>query len=184
MKGNGNSIGTLLQKLYFFALPSSGMRTKFIRKHSYMFRKVGGGIFWQPRELPADPELISIGENVKIAANVVFINHDVIASMLNKKFKTEEFLPLNGCIEIGNNVVLGSGVRILPNVRIGSNVIIGSGAIVTKDIPDNCVAAGVPCRVIGDFNDFVEKRKKVKKVEKGELWQLFYESRKEDIKEL
>lgn len=44
------------------------------------------------------------------------------------------------------------------DVKIGTNVIIAAGSVVSKDIPDNSVAAGVPCRVIGDFETFVQKR--------------------------
>jgi len=65
-----------------------------------------------------------------------------------------------GCIDIGDNVFVGSGTRILYNVKIGSNVVIGSGSIVNRDIPDNSVAAGVPARVIGSFEDFVRKQLK------------------------
>lgn len=57
--------------------------------------------------------------------------------------------------------MIGSGSRFMYNVRIGSNVIWGAAPIVTKDISDNCVAAGVHCRVIGSFDDLVEKRKRV-----------------------
>ena len=51
-------------------------------------------------------------------------------------------------VTIGNNVWLGGGVIVCPGVTIGSNVTIGAGSVVTKDIPDNVVAAGNPCRVI------------------------------------
>lgn len=64
-----------------------------------------------------------------------------------------------GCIEIGDNVFIGSNTTILCNVKIGSNVIVGAGSLVNKDIPDNSVAAGSPARVIGKFDDFVKKRK-------------------------
>ena len=71
--------------------------------------------------------------------------------------------------------MIGSGTRIMYNVRIGSNVIIGAGSIVTKDIPDNSVAAGVPCRVIGKFEDLVEKRKCVVAFDKAEdYWEIFF----------
>ena len=40
------------------------------------------------------------------------------------------------------------------------NVVIGGGSIVTKDIPDNCVAAGVPCKVVGSFDALVKKRER------------------------
>ena len=129
---------------------------------------LGVGIFWQSRYYPADPDLISIGENVFITANVSFITHDTIRNMRNRKYKTNRFQRAFGCIEVGDNVMIGSGTRILYNVRIGSNVIIGAGSIITKDIPDNSVAAGVPCRVIGKFEDLVERRKSVVAHDKAE----------------
>ena len=49
----------------------------------------------------------------------------------------------------------------LYGVTVGSNVIIGAGSVVTKDIPDGTVCAGVPCRIIGEFEDFVKKRKNI-----------------------
>lgn len=52
---------------------------------------------------------------------------------------------------IGNNVTLGAAVTIIGNVHIGNNVIIGAGSVVVKDIPDNCVAAGNPAKIIRTF---------------------------------
>lgn len=57
----------------------------------------------------------------------------------------------SGCYEvpiIGDNVQISSGAKILGPVRIGSNVIIGANAVVTKDVPDNCVVVGAPARII------------------------------------
>ena len=51
-------------------------------------------------------------------------------------------------VSIGNNVWIGGSVTILPGVTVGNNVTIGAGSVVTKDIPDNVVAAGNPCRII------------------------------------
>ena len=51
-------------------------------------------------------------------------------------------------VNIGNNVWLGGGVIVCPGVTIGNNVTIGAGSVVTKDVGDNVVAAGNPCRVI------------------------------------
>lgn len=65
--------------------------------------------------------------------------------------------------------MIGSGTQILFNVKIGVNVIIGAGPIVTKDILDNSVVTGVPCKVIGNFDDFVEKRKHIVAYDKLEL---------------
>lgn len=178
MKGSGNSIGTLARKFWFYILPTAGLRTRYIHRNTKLFQHVGEKLFWQPRKFPADPEYISIGNNVKIAADVVFINHDTASSMLNHKFGTMDFKATRGCIEIGDHVMIGTGVRILPNVRIGSNVVVGAGAIVTKDIPDNSVASGIPCRVTGSFDNFVEKRRQSRDLQAEELWNAFYEQRK------
>ena len=49
---------------------------------------------------------------------------------------------------IGDNVVLGASVTIIGNIHIGNNVIIGAGSVVVKDVPDNCVVAGNPAKII------------------------------------
>ncbi|HTN39469.1 MAG TPA: sugar O-acetyltransferase [Arachidicoccus sp.] len=60
-------------------------------------------------------------------------------------------------IHIGDNVWIGGNVVINPGIRIGDNVVIGAGSIVTKDIPDNCVAVGNPCRVQREVNEADKK---------------------------
>lgn len=62
-------------------------------------------------------------------------------------------------IVVGNNVYIGNNVIILPGVTIGNNVVIGAGAVVSKDIPDNSVAVGVPARVIKTADEYLEKIK-------------------------
>jgi serine O-acetyltransferase len=49
---------------------------------------------------------------------------------------------------IGNNVVIGSGAKVLGGVKIGNNVTIGANAVVVKDVPDNCIVGGVPAKII------------------------------------
>ncbi len=56
-------------------------------------------------------------------------------------------------ITVGSNVWFGGGVIVLPGVTIGSNVVIGAGSVVTKNIPDNVVAVGNPCRVIKEIKE-------------------------------
>lgn len=56
-------------------------------------------------------------------------------------------------VKIGNNVWIGAGVHINQGVTIGDNTIIGSGSVVTKSIPANVVAAGVPCKVIREITE-------------------------------
>jgi maltose O-acetyltransferase len=53
-------------------------------------------------------------------------------------------------------VWIGANVTILPGVTIGNNVVIGAGAVVTKDIPDNSLAVGVPARVIKEIENDIE----------------------------
>ena len=48
---------------------------------------------------------------------------------------------------IGNNVDIGSGAKVLGPIKIGNNVVIGANAVVIRDVPDNCIAAGVPAVV-------------------------------------
>lgn len=82
---------------------------------------------------------------MRIASNVVFLTHDVTHNMLNN-------LPNSW----GYRFVEKKG-----KINIGNNVIIGAGSVITKDIPSGSVAVGVPCKVIGTFEDFVEKRKSI-----------------------
>lgn len=56
-------------------------------------------------------------------------------------------------VVIGNNVWVGGGTTINPDVTIGDNTVIGSGSVVTKDIPPQVIAAGVPCKVIREITD-------------------------------
>ena len=60
----------------------------------------------------------------------------------------EQAYQYNIPVRIGRNCWLGAGVIIVPGVTIGDNVVIGAGSVVTKDIPDNVVAVGNPCRVL------------------------------------
>lgn len=117
----------------------------------------------QSRKIPLYPELIFIGDNVRIASNVSFITHDVSHNMLNNLPVSKTggycFKEKKGKIVIGDNVFVGANSMILYDVSIGNNVIIGAGSIVTKNIPDGSVAVVVPCKVIDEFDNFVEKRK-------------------------
>ena len=71
--------------------------------------------------------------------------------------KSLKDIDLFGRIVVGNNVHIGTNAIIMPNVTIGNNCIIGCGAIVTKDIPDNSIAVGVPARVIETIEDYKNK---------------------------
>ena len=57
----------------------------------------------------------------------------------------------NSNVIIGDNVWVGSGAKIMPNVEIGNNSVIAAGAVVTKNVPENVVVAGVPARIIREI---------------------------------
>ena len=59
-------------------------------------------------------------------------------------------------VTIGNDVWIGGNCTILPGVTIGNNVIVAAGAVVTKDIPDNCLVGGVPAKKIRDLENDIE----------------------------
>lgn len=75
-----------------------------------------------------------------------------------------------GRIVIGDNVFIGRQTIILPNVRVGNNVIVGAGSVVSKDIPDNVVAAGNPAKVISSIDAWIEKQKK--NMENNTYWNV------------
>ena len=120
-------------------------------------------MFFQPRKFPTDPELIAIGNNVKISSGVEFINHDIIHSMINSKFKECILQPYTAPIQIDNNVMIGSKNLILPNVHICSDVIIAAGSVVTRNIIVPGVYGGVPVKYLKSLEYFIEKRKEVGK---------------------
>lgn len=148
-------------QMRMFTFLSGVKRTAYLKKKG-IFGSIGEKVMLQSRKIPLYPELIYIGNNVRVASNVSFITHDVTHNMLNNlpeyKGGGYSFREKKGKIVIGDNVFIGANSTVLYDVTIGSNVIIGAGSIVTKDIPDGTVCVGVPCKVIGRFEDFLEKR--------------------------
>lgn len=95
---------------------------------------------------------ITIGDNVTLAPRVHILAHDSSTYLFFGKTRAAN-------VTIGNDVFVGAGSIILPGVHIGNRVIIGAGSIVTKDIPDNSVAAGNPAKVICDIDTYLTKEK-------------------------
>lgn len=93
---------------------------------------------------------VEIQDNVMFGSRVFITDHQhgdtTIENFQIPPFKRP--LISKGPVIIKNNVWIGEGVCILPNVTIGENCIIGSNAVVTKSIPANCVAIGIPARII------------------------------------
>lgn len=97
-----------------------------------------------------DNNKITIGKNVLIGPNVQIYtaSHPLIASERIRTYGNgSTYLTFSKPVSIGNNVWIGGNTVILPGVSIGNNVTIGAGSVVTKDIQDNVLAFGNPCRV-------------------------------------
>ena len=120
----------------------------FIKGELHIYGTVG----WS-----TEPWIISIGKNVHITNGTKFITHDGGTLLFRKEVPD---LEITKPITVGNDVYIGNNVIILPGVNIGNRVIIGAGAVVSKDIPDNSVAVGVPARVIKTADEYFEKLKK------------------------
>lgn len=107
-------------------------------------------------EWATEPWIISLGNNVHITDGVKFITHDG-GTLLFRHMVPD--LEITKPITVGDNVYFGNNVIVLPGVEIGNNVVIGAGAVVTKNIPDNSVAVGVPARVIKSVDEYLTKIK-------------------------
>lgn len=125
--------------------------------------------------------LIEIGDNVTFSIRVTLLAHDASTK------KSIGYTKI-GKIIIGNNVFVGANATILPNVVIGDNVVIGANSVVTKDIPDNCVAAGNPAKVVCSVEEFRQRNNK--KMEKARKFGKEYrfsksmtEQKKKEIRE-
>lgn len=89
--------------------------------------------------------------------NFTLLTHDWVTKVFIQS--GYEFLPSSGRVTIGNNVSFGQNVMVLKGVTIGDNCFIGAGSIVTKDIPANSIAVGIPCKVVCTLEAFHNKRK-------------------------
>ena len=96
-----------------------------------------------------DDGQVYVGDRVMFGPNVVIAtaNHPIDHELRARQ------LQYNKDVHIGENSWIGAGVIIVPGITIGKNTIIGAGSVVTKDIPDNVVAVGNPCRVLREVGE-------------------------------
>lgn len=106
--------------------------------------EVGNNFFANYNLTILDVGKVVIGKNVQVAPNVSIYTagHPVHPDSRNSGYE------YGIGITIGDNVWIGGNTVINPGVYIGNNVVIGSGSVVTKDLPDNVIAAGNPCKVL------------------------------------
>lgn len=100
---------------------------------------------------------VTMGDNVWIAPGTLIttINHPL--SPLGRR----QHLGISSPITIGNDVWIGGNCTILPGVTIGNNVVVAAGAVVTGDVPDNCVVGGIPAVKLRDIEDDTEETEAV-----------------------
>jgi acetyltransferase-like isoleucine patch superfamily enzyme len=138
-------------RIYASRNPSGFVKSLGVRLgNNVRFYGVSRGMFG------SEPWMISIGNNCYITAGVQFINHDG-GTLILRQF--EPSLEWTAPISIGNDVYIGVQSIILPNVNIGNKCIIGAGSVVSRDVPDNSVYAGVPARFICTTDDYFQKLK-------------------------
>ncbi|MFK5241462.1 acyltransferase [Lactococcus lactis] len=102
---------------------------------------------------------VVIGRDVLVASNVFIIDYNHGLNPLTKSY-LENPLIRGGGVLVDDGVWIGNNVIVLPNVHIGKKSIIGAGSVVTKDIPEYCIAVGNPAKVIKKF-DIKEKKWKL-----------------------
>ncbi len=103
-----------------------------------------------------EPYLITIGDHVRVSFDVAFVTHDGGTHILREKYPNAS---IYGKISVGNNVFIGARVIIMPGVSIGNNCIVAAGSIVTKDVKDGEIVAGVPAKPISTVSEYENKHK-------------------------
>lgn len=150
-------IKRLINKIRSYTCRLSNKRyVKYLRSKGII---VGGGTKFRPFYTEIDltrPSLVTIGDNCYFNKGFTLLVHDWVTRVFI--YSGREFLPSSGKVTIGNNVSTAYNVTILKGVTIGDNVFIGANSVVTKDIPSNSIAVGIPCRVIMSIDDFHAKR--------------------------
>jgi len=136
-----------------FCRPTSTEYADFLRRHGGL-RAIGANCSILPSTNFADPSLTRVGNNVHFS-NCAIFGHDGSIAMLNKAYNVQ--LDAVGKVDIRDNVFIGFGAIVLPNVTIGPNAIVAAGAVVTRDVPPNSVVAGVPAKVIGKLDELVAR---------------------------
>jgi acetyltransferase-like isoleucine patch superfamily enzyme len=117
--------------------------------------KVGEGCRIYTHRFGTEPWLVTIGNRVTVTAGCEFITHDGSTWLLrDEKGRRYRYAP----IEVGDDVFIGLRTLILAGVRIGNRCIIGAGSVVIRSIPSGSIAAGVPARIIGRFDEYERRQ--------------------------
>lgn len=126
--------------------PGRGVRVFALRRLGFSVGSgvyIGSGLTITAGILDVEMRL-TIEDRVSVGPNATF----VLASRPNKSRLISVVQAPPRCIHIGHDSWIGTGCIILPGVSVGKYCIVGAGSVVTKDVPDYCVVAGVPAKVI------------------------------------
>ena len=120
--------------------------------------KIGKRFFGNFNLTIQDDAEVTIGDNCNFGPNVTIVTpiHPMLPDerreMMNADGEKKRFCYAKP-VHIGNDCWFGASVTVCPGVTIGDNCVIGAGSVVTRDIPSNSFAAGVPCKVIREITD-------------------------------
>lgn len=111
--------------------------------------EVGTNFFANYNFIVLDVGKVKIGDNVMMGPNVAIYTagHPLHPESRNSGYE------YGIDVTIGNNVWIGGNACVMPGVKIGNNAVIGAGSVVTKDIPDNMLAVGNPCKPIREITE-------------------------------
>lgn len=159
-----------LEKLYGYNQTRPGEGEKRAALLKEMLAEIGEGCYIEP-PLHANfgGKFVHFGKNVYANFNLTLVDdthiyvgdYTMFGPSVTVATAGHPILPqlraqgyqYNAAVHIGKNCWIGAGAVLLPGVTIGDNVVVGAGSVVTKDLPDNVVAVGNPCRVLRPISD-------------------------------
>lgn len=121
-------------------------------------------------EFGSEPYLVRIGNNVRLAPGVRISTHDGGCWVLRNLYPEQAAADRFGRVVIGDNCHIGMNATIMPGVTIGNNCIVGACAVVTHDIPEGTVVAGVPARPLCTIEQYRDKHLDELIMTKGMTW--------------
>jgi acetyltransferase-like isoleucine patch superfamily enzyme len=104
----------------------------------------------------SEPYLITFENDVRLSANITFITHDGGTWAFRHKPEYAHIIKY-GKIYVGKRTFIGCNVTIMPGVKIGKYCVIGAGSVVTKDVPDGTVVAGIPAKPLMTTEEYAQR---------------------------
>ncbi len=139
----------LLKRMFAEIGEGCYIETPFHANWAGMNVHFGKGVYANFNLTIIDDTHVYVGDSVMFGPNVVLST----GSHPNNPELRKKGAQFNAVITIKDNAWIGANVCVMPGVTIGENSIIGAGSVVTKDVPDNVIAVGNPCRVLREINE-------------------------------